>query len=284
VLKKPEDWWCSSDGSIPIGNGVSVTPLQMLLAYNTIANGGVYVEPRLVQATIDGAGVKTTPPMTEGRRAVSQATADKMNVMLRSVVQEGTGTAARIDGYTSAGKTGTARKPQGGGYADADGVTHYMATFAGFVPAEAPALSVIVVIDDPTREGIFGGVVAAPAFSKIGEAALRQFAVPPPDTDLAAGAGATARPSGAPGLSPGALTDNGQSQSVVRTDDGRVRAPTAGVSAPTVAAAAVSPGPATIGAPTTTGATSGRSPPTAAHSAASATTTTTTVARSSKKP
>jgi membrane peptidoglycan carboxypeptidase len=90
-----------------------------------------------------------------------------MNVMLRGVVEEGTGTSAAIAGYTPAGKTGTARKPQpGGGYTGPDGVVHYQATFVGFVPAEAPALSIIVIIDDPSKEGIFGGVVAAPAFSR----------------------------------------------------------------------------------------------------------------------
>ena len=116
-----------------------------------------------------------------------------MNQMLRGVVESGTGMGAAIPGYTPAGKTGTARIVQpGGGYTDAEGVTHYDATFVGFVPAEAPALSMFVWINDPVKS-IFGGVVAAPAFAKIGAAALQQFGVPPPSSDLAAGGGKVTR-------------------------------------------------------------------------------------------
>jgi len=189
-LMKPEDWWCSSNGSIPIGQGVAVTPLQMLQAYNVIANGGVYVAPKLVAATIDGDGVRHPTATDEGHRVISRDTSNKMNLMLRSVVKKGTGTAAAIPGYNPAGKTGTSRKPQPtGGYIGADGIVHYQATFAGFVPAENPSLSIIVIIDDPSKQGIYGGVVAAPAFAKIGEAALREFAVPPPSIDVITGGG-----------------------------------------------------------------------------------------------
>lgn len=242
-LLPPDKWWCSSNGSIPIGQGVAVTPLQMLVAYNAIANGGVYVAPKLVQATIEGDGSRHPTPTDEGHRVVSRDTANKMNVMLRGVVEEGTGTSAAIAGYTPAGKTGTARKPQPGGtYIGPDGQVHYQATFVGFVPAEAPALSIIVIIDDPSKEGIFGGVVAAPAFSKIGETALREFAVPPPSVDLALGGVATdaskADPAGA-----GAATD-AQGAAVQRTADGRIRGTAAG-------------DPTATTLPATTGATSG---------------------------
>lgn len=232
TLAEPKDWWCSSSGSIPIGQGVSVTPLQMLVAYNTIANGGVYVAPKLVQATIDGDGSRHPTPTDPGHRVVSQKTADQMNVMLRSVVETGTGTAAAIAGYQPAGKTGTARKPEpGGGYIGADGAMHYQATFVGFVPAEAPALSIIVIIDDPSTGGIFGGVQAAPAFAKIGETALRQFAIPPPAIDLAAGG----RPADNSKHDPAkiatttTISPDGTTGPVVqRTPDGRVRGPAAG--------------------------------------------------------
>lgn len=182
----PEDWWGSSMGTIPIGQGVSVTPVQMLLAYNAIATGGTYVPPRLVLETVEPDGSRHPYVAGPERRIVSEDTADKMNLMLRGVVSQGTGKSAAVDGYTVAGKTGTSRKPQpGGGYTDATGVTRYQATFVGFVPAEAPALSIIVMIDEPST-AIFGGAVAAPAFSKIAEVALRRYDIAPPSGDRAA--------------------------------------------------------------------------------------------------
>jgi cell division protein FtsI (penicillin-binding protein 3) len=100
--------------------------------------------------------------------------------MMTSVVDEGTGSAAAIDGYPVAGKTGTARKPlDSGGYEDADGNYRYVATFAGFVPANRPALSVTVVIDEPTTD-IYGGTVAAPVFRRLAEEGLRRLEVAPP--------------------------------------------------------------------------------------------------------
>jgi membrane peptidoglycan carboxypeptidase len=169
-----------------------VTPLQMLLAYNVVANGGTYVEPRLVRATRDADGVEHPVAIDSGRRVLSQHTADQLNVMLRDVVVEGTGQNAAISGYTPAGKTGTSRKAQGGGYTDKYGAFHYQSTFVGFVPAEQPALSVIVIIDEPGNGQYTGGVVAAPAWSRIASFALQHLGVPPPLTDGPAGGGATA--------------------------------------------------------------------------------------------
>jgi membrane peptidoglycan carboxypeptidase len=109
-----------------------------------------------------------------------------MNLMLRGVVNEGTGKKAAVAGYSVAGKTGTSRKPgPGGGYTDASGVTQYIGTFVGFVPAENPQFSIIVVVDEPSRESIYGGDLSAPVFSQVATTALREFAVPPPATDLA---------------------------------------------------------------------------------------------------
>ncbi|HEX7444647.1 MAG TPA: penicillin-binding transpeptidase domain-containing protein, partial [Acidimicrobiales bacterium] len=176
----------------PIGQGVSATPLQVLDAYNVVANGGMAVAPRLVDSTIDADGREHPVSVDAGHRVLSADTAAKMNLMLRNVVTQGTGTLAQVDGYHVAGKTGTARKPQpGGGYTDASGATHYQSTFVGMVPAEAPALSVIVVIDEPSGGNYFGGAVAAPAFAKIASYGLRQFAIPPPQTDVATGGAAT---------------------------------------------------------------------------------------------
>jgi cell division protein FtsI (penicillin-binding protein 3) len=237
----PDEWWCSSDGSVPIGQGVAVTPLQMLAAYNTIANGGVYVPPRLLGATIDPDGTRHPVASEPGRRVVSAETANQLNIILRGVVEEGTGTAAAIAGYTPAGKTGTARQASGGGYQAEDGRTHYDATFAGFVPAEAPALSILVLVRDPAKPGnIYGGTAAAPAFARIGAGALRHFDVPPPSTDLALGGAAVAPESSDPTRpGPGATAPG---TGLERTADGRVRVRPAGLTTTTAPPATTAPG------------------------------------------
>ncbi|MBI2703757.1 MAG: penicillin-binding protein 2 [Actinobacteria bacterium] len=188
VVPPLDKWWATTAATVPIGQGVSVTPMQMLAAYNVIANGGVYISPKLVQASVDANGVRRPTPDPPPRTVVSLDTANKLNVILRSVVAQGTGTKAAVPGYTVGGKTGTSRKPQpGGGYEGPDGVVQYQATFVGFAPAEAPKVSVLVMIDEPAGGQIFGGLVAAPVFSKITEFALKRLGVPPPVTDAPAG-------------------------------------------------------------------------------------------------
>ena len=179
ILLPRKDYNGTSLGSIPIGQGIAVTAMQMLEAYNVLANDGVYVPPKLVLQTVDRAGKPHRIDAGEGRRVVSSTTAKQMRDMLANVVAEGTGTRGGITGYTVAGKTGTARKPINGGYQDANGRYHYVATFAGFVPAERPELSIIVVIDEPTGD-IFGGSVAAPVFADLAQYGLRTFHIPPP--------------------------------------------------------------------------------------------------------
>jgi cell division protein FtsI (penicillin-binding protein 3) len=184
-LMLPLDGWTgSSIGSIPIGQGVAVTALQMLQAYNVIANGGVYVEPKLVAATIDKSGVRHPTDASATHRVVSTETATKVRDMMVAVVRSGTGKEAGIDGYDVAGKTGTARKPQPkGGYLDEAGHPHYMATFAGFVPAQDPQLSAIVVLDEPTGS-IYASDTSAPVFSQVAAYALRRYEIPPPAVRL----------------------------------------------------------------------------------------------------
>jgi cell division protein FtsI (penicillin-binding protein 3) len=170
--------WDSTDiGSIPIGQGVAVNALQMLQVYNTLANGGVWVEPHLVKATVGADGKEHPAAAPATRRVVSADTAAKVTAMLSNVVNNGTGVNAKIDGYTVAGKTGTARKNdlENGGYEKGA----YYATFAGFVPAESPRLSALVVIDEP-RPTYYAGVVAAPVFARISQYALRLLRIPPP--------------------------------------------------------------------------------------------------------
>jgi cell division protein FtsI (penicillin-binding protein 3) len=185
LMLKLKDWSGTSIGTIPIGQGVAVTALQMLEAYNVIANGGVYVDPKLVLATVGKDGTRHATAPSSSRRVVSTQTAAEVRDMMEQVVIAGTGKEASIDGYTVAGKTGTARKPQpSGGYQDGAGNYHYVTTFGGFVPAEDPQLSAIVVLDEPTAT-IFASGASAPVFSRIASYGLRRFHIPPPGITLA---------------------------------------------------------------------------------------------------
>jgi cell division protein FtsI (penicillin-binding protein 3) len=180
-VPKPGDWSGTSIGTIPIGHGVSVTAMQMLYAYNALANDGVYVPPKLVDTIIDADGERRPGPEGDARRVVSPTTAAQMRTMLASVVANGTGSAAAIEGYDVAGKTGTARKPAAnGGYRWPDGRTHHIATFAGFMPANDPKLSVIVVLDEPRQ--VYAASTAAPAFAELSRHALRLLDIPPAAT------------------------------------------------------------------------------------------------------
>ena len=160
----PFYWSGSTIGTLPIGHGIAVTPVQMAAAYATVANGGVWLRPHLVA----GEPVKR-------RRVISKGVSDQLMSMLRDVVIEGTGTEAEVEGYQVAGKTGTAAKPDPrGGYSK----TRYVASFVGVVPASAPELVVLVTVDEP-HGAIWGGVVAAPAFQQLAHFALQYLEIPP---------------------------------------------------------------------------------------------------------
>ncbi|MGZ4690128.1 MAG: penicillin-binding transpeptidase domain-containing protein [Acidimicrobiia bacterium] len=178
LMKSVANYVPSDMGSIPIGYTTAVTPMQMLDVFVTVANGGVTRPPRLVDATIGSDGTRHDLPVRRGHRIVSEKTAAELNQMLRGVVTGGTGTEAQVSGYTVAGKTGTSRKPP------YEPTPRYMASFAGFAPAESPRLAAIVVIDQPgtSNEEYFGGKVAAPLFSRIMQYALRLEHVPPTTT------------------------------------------------------------------------------------------------------
>jgi len=148
----------SSMGNLPIGQGESVTPIQMATAYSAIANGGVLRAPHIVAAV---GGRPATEP--RGHRIISASTAAELRNMLRGVFADGgTASGAAIPGYDLAGKTGTAQVVVNGKYS----ATDYIASFIGMVPASAPKLVVAVMVDEP-RGAIYGGSVAAPAFQKI---------------------------------------------------------------------------------------------------------------------
>lgn len=169
----PTYWSGTSIADVPIGQGIAVTAVQMLAAYNTVANGGVYVPPRLVDATIDASGKEHVIPMAPQHRVVSQAVASEMTTMLDEVVRVGTGVAANLDPYTVAGKTGTALVPSPTGGYEAG---HYVASFAGFVPSEKPQITGMVVVDDTPD---YGASASAPTFATIARDALEQFRIPP---------------------------------------------------------------------------------------------------------
>ena len=178
LLPDPAHWSATSIATVPIGQGVAVTAVQMLTAYNTIANGGVYVAPKLVAATVDADGHVSPTPASARHRVVSPQVAQQMTTMLGEVVRVGTGQLGKVSGYTVAGKTGTARVPLPNSRGYMDGV--YESSFAGFAPAEHPALTSIVVLDQTTA---FGGTVAAPVFSTVVGYGLRHFRVPPPPAE-----------------------------------------------------------------------------------------------------
>ncbi len=155
----PERQWSGSTiGNVPIGQGIAVTPIQMASAYAAIANRGIWVRPHLVDHVGDGRSV-----FEPRHRIVTRRVSKQVLAMLKNVVLDGTGTLAAVPGYQVAGKTGTAAKVDPDGtYSD----SRYVASFIGVVPASRPRLVILVSVDEP-RGAIWGGVVAAPAFSQI---------------------------------------------------------------------------------------------------------------------
>jgi cell division protein FtsI/penicillin-binding protein 2 len=165
-----KDYSDSTMGNLPIGQGIAVTPMQMAVGYAAIANGGVLRPPHIVAAV---SGRRTPTPA--GQRVISEDTAEDMRIMLKGVLGPGgTASGAAIKGYELAGKTGTAQKPEKGGYSS----TKYVASFVGFAPAENPQLLVSVMVDEPKGD-IYGGAIAAPAFKQITEWALNYRQIPP---------------------------------------------------------------------------------------------------------
>ena len=171
---------CSTcPASASIGYSLSVSPLQMASVYATIANDGVRLEPRLVTGIVNGDGV-TTPPQKQPHRVLSDSTSRLVRLMLKAVVDSGTGTRAAVPGYTVGGKTGTTRKFDYslGVYTD-----HYVASFVGMAPIDDPELVIAVVVDAPRAGASIsdrtGGAVAAPLFSRVMEGSLHQMGVSP---------------------------------------------------------------------------------------------------------
>jgi cell division protein FtsI (penicillin-binding protein 3) len=166
----PSYWSGSTIGNVPIGQGVSVTSIQLASVYAAIANGGEWIQPHLVDHVLG-----EPAPRLRRRRILPRRIDLELRSMLKGVVSDqGTAKLAAIPGYSVAGKTGTAQKPGPHGYIPGA----YVATFVGMVPASNPRLLVLVSVDEP-RGQIYGGLVAAPAFEQIASFDLQYLEVPP---------------------------------------------------------------------------------------------------------
>ncbi|HEX7549285.1 MAG TPA: penicillin-binding transpeptidase domain-containing protein, partial [Candidatus Methylomirabilis sp.] len=177
MIRRPKGWSGLSLSVLSIGQEVSVTPVQFATAFAALANGGTLMRPHVVRGlrTQDGALARQIEPVVV-RRVISEQTARTMLEMLTSVVDEGTGKEAAVPGYSVAGKTGTAQKvdPTTGRYSH----RKIVATFVGAIPAEAPRLVILVVIDEPETLR-WGGSIAAPTFREIAQDAMKYLKVPP---------------------------------------------------------------------------------------------------------
>lgn len=188
LLRQPRKWGATSIGSLAIGQEVGVTPIQLVTMVSSIANGGTYLPPRMVLSSEDNSresgrlkplpyasGTDVPSPLPEGaHRVISTMTAAQMRKMMEGIVLFGTGKNAALDGYSSAGKTGTAQK--------IDVTTHtysktkYVASFAGFAPVNNPAISIAVIIDSPKGD-YYGAAVSAPVFQQVAQQTLEYLGV-----------------------------------------------------------------------------------------------------------
>lgn len=176
-LSHYRQWTAMDSAAISFGHGIAVSPIQLITALSAIANRGWLMKPYLVQAVVgsDGKPLHTFKPRRV-RQVVSESTAAAISSIMKTVITEGgTGTQAALSGYSVCGKTGTARKiDEEGNYAD----DRYRSSFAGYVPATKPAISILVIVDEPQGE-YYGGTVAAPAFRRIAQETLNYLNVPP---------------------------------------------------------------------------------------------------------
>jgi cell division protein FtsI (penicillin-binding protein 3) len=176
IVWRPERMTDSALASVSMGYQVAITPLQMVAAVSSVANGGVYMEPRVLRAVYRGPRRLSVQPKVV-RRTVSPDTAAALTTIMEQVVERGTAKRALMtdEGFTIAGKTGTAQKLENGHYSHSD----HFGSFVGFVPSRNPVLAMIVVIDSAKAVSDHGGIAAAPVFKRIAESALRYLGVSP---------------------------------------------------------------------------------------------------------
>ena len=171
IVPSPDDYSGSTMGNLPIGQGLSVTPLQMMAGYAAIANGGVLKTPHLLESV----GGEPVIDPSEGKRIISERTARQLRQMFQGVLEPGGTASVEIDGYQLAGKTGTSQKVVDGTYSDSE----YVASFVGFAPVEDPEFLMAVIVDNPKSGNYYGGSLAAPAFGQIASFALPYLGVKP---------------------------------------------------------------------------------------------------------
>ncbi len=173
ILHNYKRWANISLANIAFGQGVSVTPIQLTAAISAVANGGNYYQPRLYRSIVDRKGrkIREFPPHKKYRIISKKAAIDVMHMMELVVKKGGTGTNAHIKNIRVAGKTGTAQKPRANGRGYGRG---RIGSFVGFLPAENPKLTILIVMDEP-QGSKYGGTVAAPAFKRIALGSLRQL-------------------------------------------------------------------------------------------------------------
>jgi len=176
ILRKVDRWQPSSIGSIAIGQEIGVTPVQMVAAFGTIANDGIRISPHIIREVRNAAGAVVYKSQPEQRRVINPETAVALRGMLEGVTLRGTAKKAQVDGYSAAGKTGTAQKidPRTRSYS----ATKFVGSFVGFAPVNNPQVVIIVVIDEPAG-AYHGGEVAAPVFREIAEQVLPSLGVMP---------------------------------------------------------------------------------------------------------
>jgi len=177
ILSEPASWKRSDIGMMSFGQSIAVTPVQLISSLSSIANGGIMMKPHLVKRIEgdDANFLKVFAP-EERRRAVSSRTAGDMLELCEDVVENGTGRLAKIPAFRVGGKTGTAQKPRPGGMGYMEG--HYVSSFIGFAPMDAPQIAVLVVLDDP-KPVYWGELVAAPVFRRVAEYSLRRLNIAP---------------------------------------------------------------------------------------------------------
>jgi cell division protein FtsI (penicillin-binding protein 3) len=186
ILKSVKKTYGTERSTVSYGYGFASTALQMVSAVNVVANGGTFVEPRLVTATIDRSGRRENKEPSKTRPVLSASTAATMTDIMRDAVCTGTGELAKVKGMEIAGKTGTGYKVQGNGtYATDAGGRRYFASFVGFFPAQAPRVTMLVSIDEPSSSSIdrFGGTAAAPVFAQLVPTIMNELGIEPTGTD-----------------------------------------------------------------------------------------------------
>lgn len=182
LFESAKDMVSSDIATMSIGQSIAATPIQLIMAVSSLANEGVLLEPRLIREikNPDGTVYESHTEKVVVRQTVSVDTANMMRILLEKVVSEGGGGRAKVPGYRIAGKTGTAEKlnEQGSGYESGA----YIASFVGFAPADKPRIAVIVMIDNPSGNSYYGGVVAAPVAGKIMSEVMRYLDILPEET------------------------------------------------------------------------------------------------------